>query len=53
MGCTPEDWTYGKFLNVPFGTTNLELNIKMAGASLVESFEGELGMGPGQESHIQ
>lgn len=48
----PGGWTYGKFLNIIFGTTDLQCNIKMAGASLVESFEGELGMGPGQESHM-
>lgn len=52
MGCAQEDWICGKFLNIIFGITNLQHNIKMAGASLVESFEGELGMGPGQESHM-
>lgn len=52
MGCAQEDWIYGKFLNIIFGITNLQCNIKMEGASLVESFEGELGMGPGQESHM-
>lgn len=36
MGCTRKDWTYGKFLDILFGTTNLELNIKMAGALLLE-----------------
>lgn len=36
---------------MPFATTSLEFNIKMTGVPLVERFDGELGMGTGQESH--